>query len=69
MTKYVHFWQRELYTQSQSFLLKQSLTFWEGLTHPIPHSLPPHLLCLQAPPGVLTDMLQFLLRIANCTSL
>lgn len=41
---------------SSLFLLKQFLTFWEGLTHPIPHSLPPHLFCLQAPPGVLTDM-------------
>lgn len=80
MTKYVHFWQRELHTQSQSclFLLKQSLTFWEGLTHPTPHSLPLNLLCLQvlpachiyrASPGVLSDMLVFLLRIANCTSL
>lgn len=80
MTKYVCYWQRELHTQSQSFLflLKQSLTSWEGLTHPSRHSLPPHLLCLQvppachihrAPPGVLSDMLVFLLRIANCTSL
>lgn len=51
------------------FLLNQSLTFWEGLTHPIAHSLPSHLLCVQIPPGVLSDVLAFLLRIANCTSI
>lgn len=56
MTKYVHFWQRELYIQFQSFFIKTVFNFLGGIN---PHNspfLPPHLLCLEAPPGVLTDI-------------